>query len=84
MRTQKLVLSERFRVCWSNLTPAAQLAIARGLTKLQKGLGRRKGLSMHRGVWELRVSRDLRITYEYGEDAIIARACGRHDILDEP
>lgn len=36
------------------------------------------------GVWEMRVSDDYRITFQYAEEGVLLRRVGPHDILRIP
>jgi mRNA-degrading endonuclease RelE of RelBE toxin-antitoxin system len=36
------------------------------------------------GIWELRVTDNYRITFEFAEDAVILRRIGTHNVLRQP
>ena len=35
-------------------------------------------------IWELRVSRDYRITFQFEPEGVLLRRIGTHDILNRP
>ncbi len=61
----QLTLSPRFRRQWSRLPAPAQAQVAKALEKLHDGRGWRKGISSKPGVFELSVSGDLRLLWQY-------------------
>lgn len=67
----QLTLSPRFRRQWSRLPAPAQAQVAKALEKLHDGRGWRKGITSQPGLFELRVSRDLRLLWEYAEQGTI-------------
>lgn len=76
----RLTLSTRFRRQWSRLPAPAQAKVAQALEKLRDGRGKRKGISSQPGLFELRVSGDLRLLWEYaGRDTIEVRSVVGHD-----
>ncbi|MBX5466884.1 MAG: hypothetical protein K6U14_05240 [Firmicutes bacterium] len=77
----ELELTPRFRRQWSRLPPEAQVAVARALAKLGQGTGRRKALARFAGLFELRVTDDLRLTWSWGvAGRVVVRSVGRHDV----
>lgn len=82
-----LVLSYRFRRQWNRLSPDAQVAVAKILTKLRRGTCRMKALSAYPGLYEIRVSPRLRLIVErpFADDGTIVRSVGDHGpILRRP
>ena len=76
----RLTLTTHFRRQWSRLPAPAQAKVARALQKLHDGRGRRKGISSKVGVFEMRVTGDLRLLWQYaGAGQIQVHAVVGHD-----
>lgn len=43
-----------------------------------------KKMEGHQGIWEGRISRGYRFTFEMKKDALVLRRIGTHDILHNP
>jgi mRNA-degrading endonuclease YafQ of YafQ-DinJ toxin-antitoxin module len=96
MPTWRLLVG--FRQDLKNLTPqqkaAFQKAVARFVADLRAGKFRKglrvKKMSGHADVWEMTWAPDGRATFQYGEEIrpgeqhIIWRRIGSHDIFDRP
>lgn len=75
--------TESFRRSYQRLTLPGRIAIKQALERLSQdprhpGL-RVKKMQGRQGVWEVRASRDLRITFLWEFTYLVLRSCGYHD-----
>ena len=73
----------RFLRALDELPPREQAAVLRAVDRAQENR-RHPSLQTKRiqgtsGIWEMRASRDLRLTFTLGEDRLTFRMCGHHD-----
>lgn len=78
-----IVLTERFRRAYRSLTTEDQKRVQNALRRMAEDL-RHPGLRVKRirgthGIWEVRASRALRLTFEVEGDKIVLRNVGSHD-----
>lgn len=79
----QFVRTERFKRAYRNLEPAEQELVRKALRQLAAdrtypGL-RVKRVQGTDGIWEMRAGRDIRITFEIGDDVYTLRNVGHHD-----
>ena len=85
----RLLYTDRFRRAYRALTAEDRRRVQTALRRLAENL-RHPGLRVKKmrgtgGIWEARAGRDLRITFEIRDDALILRNVGRHDAtLERP
>jgi len=85
----KIARTARFKKAWQDLTEEEKVLGRKALRNLATGLqypalrvGKLKGVEH---IWEARVSRSLRLTFELEGNTIILRNIGRHDeTLERP
>ncbi|WP_374687897.1 type II toxin-antitoxin system RelE/ParE family toxin [Promineifilum sp.] len=83
------VRTDRFKRAYRKLEPAEQELVKKALRQLAEdrthpGL-RVKRIKGTDDIWEMRAGRDIRITFEIGDDAYTLRNVGHHDAtLREP
>jgi len=80
----KLIRTERFKRAYRKLEKQEQERVKQALIQLladraHPGL-RVKRVQETAKVWELRASRDIRVTFEIEENTIILRNVGHHDL----
>lgn len=78
--------TERFLRSYGQLTPKEQQAIDRAVDMATKnlrypGLRAKKIQGAGEDVWELRASRDLRVTSQVFPDKLLFRNCGHHKVI---
>ena len=79
----RIARTERFQAAYGELTPSNQQQ-ARKAIRLLRENRRHPGLRVKKikgteGIWEARVSRSIRMTFEVHGDLIILRNIGEHD-----
>jgi len=79
----RIARTERFKAAYRELTPSNQQE-ARKAIRLLRENPRHPGLRVKKikgaeGIWEARVSRSIRMTFEVHGDLIILRNIGEHD-----
>lgn len=77
------VRTERFKRAYRVLEPVEQELVRKALRQLAAdrtypGL-RVKRIQGTDGIWEMRAGRDIRITFEIGDDVYTLRNVGHHD-----
>ena len=85
----KIARTVRFKKAWQDLTEEEKVLGGKALRNLAAGLqypalrvSKLKGVD---DIWEARVSRSLRLTYQLEGNTIILRNIGRHDeTLERP
>jgi mRNA interferase RelE/StbE len=84
----ELEMSAPFRRLLSDLPEDLRRRIREKLRLLAENPGhpslRVKRMPGHRGIWEMSVSMDHRVTFEYAGNTIRLRRVGSHDILQNP
>ena len=85
----KITRTARFRKVWKELTEEerelARKALRNLATDLRYPALRVKKMQGVEHIWEARVSRSLRMTFEIEGDTIVLRNIGRHDeTLERP
>jgi len=79
----KLTRTDRFKQAWQELTEEEKNLSRKALGNLATDLHypalRVKKMQGAKYIWEARVSRSLRMTFEIEGDTIILRNIGRHD-----
>ena len=85
----KITRTARFRKAWKELTEEemelARMALRNLATDLRYPALRVKKMQGVEHIWEARVSRSLRMTFEIEGDTIVLRNIGRHDeTLERP
>lgn len=85
----KITRTARFRRAWQELTEEEKELGRKALRKLATDLGypalRAKKMQGTGHIWEARVSRSLRVTFELEGDTLVLRNIGRHDeTLERP
>ena len=79
----KITRTARFKKAWKELTEEEKELGRKALRNLATDLGypalRVKKMQGVEHIWEARVSRSLRMTFEIQRDTIILRNIGRHD-----
>jgi mRNA interferase RelE/StbE len=85
----KITRTARFKRAWQELTEEEKELARKALRNLAIDLRypalRVKKMQGTENIWEARVSRSLRMTFEFEGDAIILRNIGRHDeTLERP
>ncbi len=85
----KITRTTRFKRAWQELTEEekelARKALRNLATDLRYPALRAKKMQGVEHIWEVRVSRSLRMTFELAGDTIILRNVGRHDeTLERP
>ena len=83
-----LLRTERFKKDFKRLPRAIQTRTAKALA-LFLANPRHPSLQVKRmegapSIWELRVSRDYRITFQFEPEGVLLRRIGTHDILNRP
>ena len=83
-----LLRTERFKKDFKRLPREIQTRTAKALALF---LSNPKHPSLHvkrmegaPSIWELRVSRDYRITFQFEPEGVLLRRIGTHDILNRP
>lgn len=79
----RIARTERFKAVYRELSPSNRQQ-ARKAIRLLRENPRHPGLRVKRikgteGIWEARVSRSIRMTFEVHGDLIILRNIGKHD-----
>ncbi len=79
----KLVRTERFKKAWKELNKDEKKQAIKGLESLARNiqypaLGVKKMQGVH-DIWEARISRSIRLTFEIHHDFFILRNIGKHD-----
>lgn len=85
----KIARTARFKRAWSELSDEEKNLTRKALRNLAADLRypalRVKKMQGTENIWEARVSRSLRMTFEFEGDTIILRNIGRHDeTLERP
>jgi mRNA-degrading endonuclease YafQ of YafQ-DinJ toxin-antitoxin module len=85
----KITRTARFKRAWEELTEEDKELGRKALGKLATDLGypalRVKKMQGTGHIWEARVSRSLRLTFELEGDTFVLRNIGRHDeTLERP
>jgi mRNA interferase RelE/StbE len=85
----KIARTARFKKAWQELTEDEKESGRKALRKLASDLGypalRVKKMQGTVHIWEARVSRSLRLTFEVKGDTLVLRNIGRHDeTLERP
>ena len=85
----KIRRTARFQKAWQELTEEEKESGRKALRNLAIDLRypalRVKKMQGTENIWEARVSRSLRMTFEFERDTIILRNIGRHDeTLERP
>ena len=78
----------RFKRDYKKLTPQSQKRINQTLSQMERDLKHpsleTKKLKRTNSIWEARVSKSLRITFNLKGKLIILRTVGEHKILNRP
>jgi mRNA interferase RelE/StbE len=79
----RLALTDRFKRAYRGLTAEEQALADKALRLLAENL-RHPSLHVKKikgteGIWEARVSRSIRLTFEVHGDLLVLRTIGRHD-----
>ena len=79
----KIARTERFKKSYRRLSPADRELVKKALRPLMEN-PRHPGLRVKRikgtaGIWEARVSRSCRMTFEIRGDTYLLRNVGKHD-----
>ena len=85
----KITLTARFEKAWQELTEEEKELGRKALRNLATDLRypalRVRKMQGTENIWEARVSRSLRMTFEFKRDTIVLRNIGRHDeTLERP
>jgi len=84
----QILRAERFRKDFRRLPVDVQERLGRALEQFvanpRHPALRVKKMEGARDIWELRVSDNYRVTFEYCEGGVILRRVGTHDILRRP
>jgi mRNA interferase RelE/StbE len=85
----KIARTPRFKKAWQELTEDEKDLGRKALRKLASDLGypalRVRKMQGTGRIWEARVSRSLRLTFEVEGDTLVLRNIGRHDeTLERP
>lgn len=85
----RLARTSRFKRAFQKLKPEDQALADKALRLLATNTRhpslRAKKIKGTEGIWEARVSRSLRLTFELHEDLLLLRNIGKHDeTLDQP
>jgi mRNA interferase RelE/StbE len=85
----KVTRTARFKRAWQELTQEEKESGRKALRNLATDLGypalRVKKMQGTEHIWEARVSRSLRVTFELEGDRLVLRNIGRHDeTLERP
>ena len=85
----KISRTARFKSAWQELTEEEKELGRKALRNLVTDLGypalRAKKMQGTGHIWEARVSRSLRVTFELEGDTLVLRNIGRHDeTLERP
>jgi len=85
----KIARTDRFKKAYNNLTNEdkrrAEKALRLLISNIRHPSLRVKRIRKTQGIWEARVSRKIRMTFEMQEDVILLRNIGQHDkIIDSP
>jgi mRNA interferase RelE/StbE len=81
--------TQRFIRAYAQLRPEEQAAISDAIDRVQANRShpslRIKKIQGAVDIWEVRASRDLRITCRFTPDGVVFRVCGHHDeVLRRP
>ena len=81
--------TRRFIRAYEQLPPEEQQAILEAVDRVQSDRDhpslRTKTIPGRLDIWEVRASRDLRLTYQFAPDHLVFRVCGHHDeVLRRP
>ena len=81
--------TRRFIHAYEQLRPEEQQAILQAVDRVQSDRDhpslRAKKIQGRLDIWEVRASRDLRLTCQFAADHIVFRVCGHHDeVLRRP
>ena len=79
----RIARTDSFKKAWSQLTEEQKVLSRKAIENLAADM-RYPGLRVKRikgteHIWEARVSRSLRMTFQMGSDTIILRNVGQHD-----
>lgn len=85
----KIARTDRFKKAYNNLTDEDKRRAEKALRLLVSNIShpslRVKRIHKTQGIWEARVSKKIRMTFEMGDDLLLLRNIGQHDkILDSP
>lgn len=85
----KIARTDGFKKAYNNLTDEDKRRAEKALRLLVSNISypslRVKRIRKTHGIWEARVSRKIRMTFELQEDVILLRNIGQHDkIIDSP
>ena len=85
----KIARTDRFKKAWRELSEADRIRARKALGKMMVDLRypslRVKRMQGTLNIWEARVSRSIRLTFEIHNDTLILRNIGRHDeTLERP
>jgi len=85
----KIARTDRFKKAYNNLTDKdkrrAEKALRLLISNIRHPSLRVKRIRKTQGIWEARVSRKIRMTFEMEDDLILLRNIGQHDkIIDSP
>ena len=84
----KIVRVSHFKKDYKSLPQQIQKRVDKQLTLLLTNIRhpslRVKKIHSYPGVWELRVSREYRLTFQVEEDTFLLRRVGTHDVLGKP
>ena len=81
--------TRRFIRAYEQLRPEEQQAILQAVDRVQSDRDhpspRTKKIQGRLDIWDVRASRDLRLTCQFAPDHIVFRVCGHHDeVLRRP
>jgi len=80
--------TRRFEKDYSSLPPSVQNKVDKKLKIFVDDIShpslRIKKMEGTQEIWEMRVSRNYRITFQFTNDGVILRRVGTHDILKTP
>ena len=85
----RITRTARFKKAWKQLNEAEKTLALKAIKNLAMDVRypalRAKKIKGARDIWEARVSRSLRLTFQIESDAIVLRNIGRHDeTLEQP
>ena len=87
-RLMEVRFAQSFEADYRNLPKIIQTAVDRKLFLLLKNFRhpslRAKKMEGYRNIWEVRVSKGYRFTFNIVENAYLIRRVGVHDILRKP
>lgn len=85
----RITRSDRFKKAYNNLTEEDKRRAEKALHLLVANLShpslRVKKIRKTQRIWEARVSKEMRMTFELQDDLLLLRNIGKHDkIIDSP